>query len=90
MKLAALALVATATSASAQTQCAGTADVLAMFASEWGEYISGEGLSEAGLLQVLSNPDTGTWTLIISTPSGISCMVASGENWTTYPARPQL
>ena len=35
---------------------------------------------EGRLMEVYISP-TGTWTMTVTLPSGMSCMVASGESW---------
>jgi hypothetical protein len=32
------------------------------------------------VMEVFSNEDTGTWTTVITGPSGESCIAAAGEN----------
>ena len=39
-------------------------------------------LKWSNLVQLLTSPDGSTWTVIISTPQGLSCLATSGENWT--------
>jgi len=34
-----------------------------------------------GLVEVLASKDGETWTIIITTPQGMSCPVAAGEGW---------
>jgi len=36
------------------------------------------------LLEVWSAQDTGSFTILITKPNGISCVVASGKNWISY------
>ena len=38
-----------------------------------------------GLIQVFANGDGSTWTMLFVAPNGVSCLVASGENWMTAP-----
>ena len=39
-------------------------------------------LTSAGtLLEVLTADDGATWTIIVSRPDGLSCVVAAGQNW---------
>jgi len=39
------------------------------------------GLAANGsVLEVLTAP-TGTWTILLTTPQGITCLIAAGENW---------
>jgi hypothetical protein len=37
--------------------------------------------ASGGLVEVLTTGDGGTWTIILSNPNGISCLVAAGEGW---------
>lgn len=37
--------------------------------------------SGGGLVEVLSSSDGETWTIIVSTPEGVSCLIAAGEGW---------
>jgi hypothetical protein len=40
------------------------------------------GLGQDGnLVSVFASPDTGTWTLVMTSPQGTSCIVAVGEAW---------
>lgn len=36
---------------------------------------------QGGLIEVLHDPKGDTWTIIISSPNGTSCLVAAGEGW---------
>ena len=37
-----------------------------------------------GLLEVLSTVDGKTWTIILTSPQGISCIVQGGVGWRWY------
>jgi len=37
------------------------------------------------VLEILLNPETGTWTVLRSLPNGVSCFVAVGDNWEFIP-----
>ena len=40
------------------------------------------GLTESGaLLEVYAAPNTGTWTILITDPSGLTCAVTAGDNY---------
>ncbi len=43
--------------------------------------------STGGLVEVLTTGDGGTWTIIVSTPNGIACLVAAGEGWRNLEQR---
>jgi hypothetical protein len=43
---------------------------------------SATALTSAGtLLEVLTASDGATWTIVVSRPDGLSCVVAAGQNW---------
>ncbi len=37
--------------------------------------------SNGGVLEVLSTDSGTTWTILLTMPSGMSCMLATGEDW---------
>lgn len=41
--------------------------------------------SNGNLLQVYASEDTGTWTVVSTTPAGVSCIVADGKGWQRIP-----
>ena len=90
MKYLLLALALSASPASAQMFCTGTADMLAGLASGFGEYLIGSGLSGGNLMQLTANPQTGTWTILASTPDGQSCIFAAGDGWSAARLPPNL
>lgn len=42
-----------------------------------------------GLIEVLSNAEGKTWSIIITSPQGMSCPVAAGEGWRSFVQPPQ-
>ena len=80
-------LAACATPALAQPApqpCDARDRVLAHLATKYREVPVGVGITNrGGMLEVLTTADGGTWTIIVTLPNGISCMVASGEGWRT-------
>ncbi len=66
--------------AAAQTVCVDRAAMLDVLATEYGEQLTEVKMVENyGLVEVLRSPSKGSWTIILSKPSGISCMLAAGE-----------
>ncbi len=66
--------------AAAHTVCVGRAAMLDGLAAEYGEQLTAVKMIENyGLVEVLRSPSKGTWTIILTKPSGISCMLAVGE-----------
>ena len=68
--------------AAAAPQCNQRDSVLAMLQSKYQEQPVAVGVTNnGGLVEVLSAGDGETWTIIITTPQGVSCLVAAGEGW---------
>lgn len=64
-----------------QQACAKRADVLKHLADKYQEKSVARGIANnGGALEVLSNPN-GSFTIIVTTPSGISCLIATGRAW---------
>jgi len=34
-----------------------------------------------GLVEILSSQSGTSWTIILTMPNGVTCMIAAGENW---------
>ncbi len=45
--------------------------------------------NSGGLVEVLTTSDGSTWTIILTTPQGMSCLVAAGEGWRTLKPKPE-
>jgi len=82
-------LVAFSTTAQAQMQCSKHGEVLGKFADTYKESPVAGGLTQDGrLLQVLSSGDDGTWTIVLSKPDGITCVIMAGEAWRKLNLKP--
>ena len=82
---AALASVSTATAAAASNQCNTRDQVLDLLASKYKDAPVAAGVTNTGgLVEVLSTGKGDTWTIIITTPKGMSCLVAAGEAWRDF------
>ncbi len=44
--------------------------------------------SGGGIIEVFSSPK-GTWTLVITQPNGMSCLIAAGQDWEELP-KPEM
>lgn len=68
--------------ASAPT-CADRDDILRHLAADkWREAVVARALDNTGrLVETVANPDTGTWTQLVTTPGGKTCIAASGDGW---------
>jgi hypothetical protein len=69
----ALAVFSSAAAAQSQNQCNTRDSVLSLLANKYN--------NTGGLVEVLSTGDGNTWTIIVTTPQGMSCLVAAGEGW---------
>ena len=79
---AAFLLLAGASAAAAQAVCLPRGQALQHLAAKYGEAPVARGVTGIGsLLEVLAAPSGGTWTIIVTQPSGRSCLVAAGEGW---------
>ncbi len=89
--LLALALFAGSSSiVAAQMFCVERVDMLNRLASEYGEeLIEVKMMEEHGLLEVLKSPTRGTWTLLLTKPGGISCVLATGKGLGTDEEDPE-
>jgi len=73
-------LASAATPAVAQMLCVDRVDMLNRLASEYEEeLIEVKMMEEHGLLEILASSSQGTWTLLLTKPGGISCVLASGK-----------
>ncbi len=41
-----------------------------------------------GIIEVFAS-DEGTWTMVITQPNGVSCLIAVGQDWETLP-KPEM
>lgn len=89
IRLALAALVA-ATPAIAQ-ECAPIDQVAEMLTGQYGESVMSEGIAaNGGLIQFWANTDTRTWTMIVVLPSGVSCLIASGSDYSETTPEPNV
>lgn len=79
----AIALVSSTAMAQGQRpQCNERDNVLNLLGKKYGETVSAIGVANTGgLIEVLHDPKDGSWTIIMTTPQGMSCLVAAGEGW---------
>ena len=76
-----LAIVSTS-AATAQPQCDQRDSVLEVLAQKYKESPVALGVTHnGGLVEVLSTGNGTTWSIIVTTPQGMSCLVAAGEGW---------
>ncbi len=83
-----VALIAfVAAPARAEQVCGERAKLMLHLEQKFSEQPIAMGLTAKGaVLEVLTSP-SGSWTFLVTEPSGRTCMVASGESWETLPIK---
>jgi hypothetical protein len=67
--------------AQGELMCAPRDEVVTQLGAQFSEIPVSHGLTGDGmLLEVFASPQ-GTWTAVLSEPSGVSCLVSGGEAW---------
>jgi hypothetical protein len=73
-------LAATGPAFSQSPNCAMRQHVLDRLASAYGETRQSIGLgSNNQVVEVFASTETGTWTITVTNPNGLTCLVASGQ-----------
>ena len=68
--------------------CAKRDDIITQLENRHGETRQSFGLQQnRGVIETYANPDTGSWTIIVSMPDGMSCLVAVGEAYQSDPKK---
>lgn len=67
----------------AQTRaCAPRDQVVERLADRYGETLQSMGMhANNSLLEVYASESTGTWTILVTSPDGIACLIAAGKMW---------
>lgn len=77
-----MAMIATQAQAQPPRFCAPRESVVGRLASQYGESRQSIGMGERGMvIETFASSDTGTWTITMTSPVGITCLVASGQSW---------
>ena len=88
MRTLVLAIVAAcllATTAIAAIPCDLRRNIIVRLAQKHDEHPAGQGLTSNGDILELFVSTSGTWTLIETYATGISCFKGSGQNWENLP-----
>ncbi len=65
-----------------KTLCNKRTEVMKNLAENYSENTVGIGMSSnGGVLEILTSKDGKTWTALLTTPDGKSCLVAMGNAW---------
>ncbi|UUX51988.1 hypothetical protein NUH88_09840 [Nisaea acidiphila] len=61
--------------------CAQHSKLVAQLGEKYGETVSASGFDGAGNFVEVFSSKNGTWTIAISVPGGMTCVIAAGEDW---------
>ena len=76
------ALTPAAEAAERSQPCADRARVVERLEAQFGEVRQAMGLNAGNaVVEVYASAETGTWTILVTGPDGVSCLIASGELW---------
>ena len=68
------------------TSCFKRDDLLTYLSNNFKEAPIAVGLTDAGmLLEVFSSKKGETWTVAVTTPAGLTCLMATGQDWQLAP-----
>ncbi len=77
-----LATIEAARPAYANPNCADRAFVLTQLAQKYGETRRGMGLAaNSTVMELFASAENGTWTVTVTMPDGMTCLVASGDRF---------
>lgn len=73
--------------AQAQQSCHPRETVVGYLQQEFQEEPVAMGIANnGGMIEVYTNDEQRTWTILITMPNGQTCMVAAGHGWESLPA----
>jgi hypothetical protein len=74
-----------------QPMCTERNQVLNQLSNQYSEAPVAMGVANnGGVLEILSSRAGKSWTIILTMPSGVTCMIAAGENWEALPTMTKL
>lgn len=73
-------MLATKSAFAQSRNCADHESIVVQLASRYGESRQSIGLGQDNsVLEVFASTETGTWTITVTMPGGLTCLVAAGE-----------
>lgn len=83
-----VSLLAAAPAYAQSAACSSRDEVLKQLSSHYSEAPVGMGVvSNGSIIEFLSSKAGQTWTIILTMPNGVSCLIAAGESWERIPAK---
>lgn len=91
LALGALLAASHALHAQGAAQCADRDTVVERLASRYGETRQSIGLGHNNsVIEVFASVTTGTWTITVTSASGVTCLIASGEAYESMAEAPPI
>jgi hypothetical protein len=87
--LAAALLLLFPTIAEAQFACGAHDEIVNELAQRFKEVPEANGVTPDGMLLEVFVSEARSWTILVTSPKGISCLAASGENWEREFRKPE-
>lgn len=86
-----LLMTGMAAPAAAQHVCASRDALMQSLADDFKEAPAALGISDGGnVVELLTSGEGGTWTILMTTPDGTSCVIATGQQWEPLPQQVAL
>lgn len=77
-----MALGTPAAEAQGRSVCADRGKIVERLAETFGETLQSLGLNQDnGVVEIYASEATGTWTILLTRPDGLACLLASGQMW---------
>ena len=71
-----------------QMVCGKRADMVRQLSEKYGETRRSMGLAEGrGVVELYASEETGSWTILITSPQGTACMMAAGQAFQVEPVK---
>ena len=88
----AIAILGLAAPVQAEPGCAKRSDAIRQLSFDYDESPVAFGLVPGGrVIEIFASRSHATWTILVTLPNGISCMMAAGDGWETFvPLPPSL
>lgn len=78
----AILVCAASTPAASQMVCGDRASIISQLEGRYGESRRSIGLQEGrGIVEVWASDETGTWSIVITNPMGLTCLLAAGDSF---------
>lgn len=76
--------------AEAQLACAPRDDIVSQLTQRFKETPEANGITPDGMLLEVFVSEAQSWTILITSPKGVSCIAATGESWERQSRKPEV